>query len=190
LHDDAPARCGGKQMQIKPATREFSLFVIFVCVLVICGCLSILAISFMTERPTDYATITIIGILVALIAWMVNCIRICSQMYAQYTRFKIDVEPGALSLTNQTETINIKDSDVEAYYLYNNKIRLILREQIESRDMLPFVKLRKGSLEISLNKLSGRIPVTTWLQRFDSNFNVKNKVNLGMIAQVLGDGLS
>ena len=50
-------------------------------------------------------------------------------------------------------------------------------------------KLKGKRLEISLNKLR-RIPVTTWLQRFDGDFNVKSKVNLGMIAQSLGDGLS
>jgi hypothetical protein len=45
-------------------------------------------------------------------------------------------------------------------------------------------------LEISLNKLSRRISVTTWLQRFDGDFNVKSKINLGMIVQGLSDGLS
>ena len=90
----------------------------------------------------------------------------------------------------QSEAINIKASDVVAYYLYNNKVRLFLRAQVESRNIFPFAKLKGKRLEISLNKLSGRIPVTTWLQRFDGDFNVKSKVNLGMIAQSLGDGLS
>ena len=111
-------------------------------------------------------------------------------MYVQYPRFKIDVEPGRLSVTNQSEAINIKASDVVAYYLYNNKVRLFLRAQVESRNIFPFAKLKGKRLEISLNKLR-RIPVTTWLQRFDGDFNVvKSKVNLGMIAQNLGDGLS
>jgi hypothetical protein len=111
------------------------------------------------------------------------------QMYVQYPRFMIDVEPGRLLITNQSQAINIKASDVVTYHLYNNKVRLFLREQVESRNIFPFAKL-KGMLEISLNKLSGRIPVTTWLQRFDGDFNVKSKVNLGMIAQGLGDRLS
>jgi hypothetical protein len=190
MHNDALARYVGVRMQIKPATRGFSLFVILICTLVICGCSSILVVSFTTDHPTDYATAAIFCILVVVTGWMVNCIHICIQMYVQYPRFKIDVELGRLSVTNQNETINIKASDIEAYYLYNNKVRLVLREKREVRDMLPFVKLRKGSLEISLNKLSGRIPVTTWLQRFDSDFNVKSKINLGMIAQVFGYGLS
>lgn len=176
-------------MQIKSATRGFSLFVIFVSALVICGCLSILVVSFTTDRPTDYATVAIFCILVAVTGWMANCIHICIQMYVQYPRFKIDVEPGRLSVTNQSEAINIKASDVVAYYLYNNKVRLFLRAQVESRNIFPFAKLKGKRLEISLNKLR-RIPVTTWLQRFDGDFNVKSKVNLGMIAQSLGDGLS
>lgn len=190
MHDDALVRYVGVRMQIKPATRGFSLFVIFVCILVICGCLSILLVLFTPDRPTDYATVAIFCILVVVTGWMVNCIHICIQMYVQYPHFKIDVESGRLSITNQNEIINTKASDVEAYYLYNNKIRLVLREKAEFRDMLPFVKLRKGRLEISLNKLGGRIPAATWLQRFDSDFNVKSKINLGMIAQVFGYGLS
>ena len=87
-------------MQIKSATRGFSLFVIFVSALVICGCLSILVVSFTTDRPTDYATVAIFCILVAVTGWMANCIHICIQMYVQYPRFKIDVEPGRLSVTN------------------------------------------------------------------------------------------
>ncbi len=177
-------------MQIKSATRGFSLFVIFVSALVICGCLSILVVSFTTDRPTDHATVAIFCILVAVTGWMANCIHICIQMYVQYPRFKIDVEPGRLSVTNQSEAINIKASDVVAYYLHNNKVRLFLRAQVESRNIFPFAKLKGKRLEISLNKLSGRIPATTWLQRFDGDFNVKSKVNLGMIAQSLGDGLS
>jgi hypothetical protein len=190
MHNDALARYVGVRMQIKPATRGFSLFVILICALVICGCLSILVVSFTTDRPADPATVAIFCILVVLTGWMVNCIHICIQMYVQYPRFKIDVESGRLSVTNQNETITVKASDVEAYYLYNNKIRFVLREKAEFRDMLPFVKLRKGRLEISLNKLDGRIPAVTWLQRFDSDFNGKSKTNLGMIAQVLGSGLS
>ncbi len=178
-------------MQIKSATRGFSLFVIFVCTLVICVCLSVLAVVLFTlDRPTDYATIVILGILVAVIGWMLNCIHIFIQMYVQYPCFKIDVEPGRLSVTNQSETIDLKASDVEAYYLYNNKVRLFLREQAESRNIFPFAKLEGKRLEISLNKLSRRISVTTWLQRFDGDFNVKSKINLGMIVQGLSDGLS
>ncbi|MCE3256159.1 MAG: hypothetical protein K0Q64_242 [Nitrobacter vulgaris] len=120
---------------------------------------------------------------------MVNCIHICIQMYVQYPRFMIDVEPGRLLITNQSEAINIKASDVVTYHLYNNKVRLFLREQVESRNIFPFAKLKGKRLEISLNRLSGRVP-TTWLQRFDGDFNVKSRVNLGMIAQGLGDGLS
>lgn len=177
-------------MQIKSATRRFSLFVIFVSALVICGCLSIFVISFTTDRPTDYATVAIFCILVVVTGWMVNCIHICIQMYVQYPRFKIDVEPGRLSITNQSEAINIKASDVVAYYLYNNKVRLFLREQVESRNIFPFAKLKGDCLEISLNRLEGRIPVATWLQKFDGDFNIKSKINLGMIAQGLGNGLS
>lgn len=177
-------------MQIKSATRRFSLFVIFVSALVICGCLSIFVISFTTDRPTDYATVAIFCILVVVTGWMVNCIHICIQMYVQYPRFKIDVEPGRLSITNQSEAINIKASDVVAYYLYNNKVRLFLREQVESRNIFPFAKLKGDCLEISHNRLEGRIPVATWLQKFDGDFNIKSKINLGMIAQGLGNGLS
>ena len=177
-------------MQIKSVTRGFSLFVIFVCALVICGCLSICVALFTHDRPTDYTTIVMVGILIVLTAWMVSCIRICPQMYVQYPRFKIDVEPGRLSITNQSEAINIKASDVVTYYLYNNKVRLFLREQVESRNIFPFAKLKGERLVISLNRLEGRIPVATWLQKFDGDFNNKSKINLGMIAQGLGDGLS
>lgn len=99
-------------MQIKSATRGFSLFVIFVCALVICGCLSIFVALFTHDRPTDYATVAIFCILVVVTGWMVNCIHICIQMYVQYPHFKIDVEPGRLLITNQSEAINIKASDV------------------------------------------------------------------------------
>ena len=65
-----------------------------------------------------------------------------------------------------------------------------MREQVESRNIFPFAKLKGERLVISLNRLEGRIPVATWLQKFDGDFNNKSKINLGMIAQGLGDGLS
>lgn len=180
-------------MQIKAASRGFSLSIIFICTLVVCGCISLFVVLF-TFNPAKNFTSTpataIIAIVLFVIAWMIYCIRICLQIYWQYPYFKIDIEPSVMTIRNQSNTIVVRASDVATYYIYNNKVRFVLREEAASRDMPPFASLKGKQLTISLNKLDRHIPVRTWLHKFDSEFDLKSKTNLGMIAQALGYGLS
>lgn len=181
-------------MQIKPATRGFSTFVIVVCAVVACGCIPLLValvtLGSLTDLTSILVTILIGSALIIVVGWMIYCIRLFVQTYLQRPHFRIDIEPGIMTITNRSEAITIRSSDVAAYYLYNNKVRFLLREQINSRSFVPFVKLKGDRLTISLNRLDGRIPVRTWLHSFDRDFDVKSKINLGMIAQAFGYGLS
>ncbi|HVV40467.1 MAG TPA: hypothetical protein VHC94_05320 [Nitrobacter sp.] len=181
-------------MQIKPATRGFSVFVILVCTVVACGCVSLLVAlltrSSMTDLSSILATSLTGGALIVVVGWMTYCIRLFVQTYMQAPYFKIDIEQGMMTITDRNEAITVRSSDVVAYFLYNNKVRFLLREQTSSRSLAPFVKLKGERLTISLNRLDGRIPVTTWLHKFDRDFTGKNRASLGMIAQALGYGLS
>lgn len=181
-------------MQIKPAARGFSTFVILVCTVVACGCVPLLVASVALGSMTDLTSILVValtgGALIVVMGWMIYCIRLFVQTYLQYPHFTIDIEPGMMTMTGRGEVISVRSSDVVAYYLYNNKVRYLLREQAGSRSLAPFVKLAGKQLTISLNRLDERIPVATWLHKFDRDFTVKSRTNLGMIAQALGYGLS
>jgi len=180
-------------MEIKAASRGFSLFIILICAIVACGCALLLVALASFGRTTAMSALmaTLIAIILAAIAgWMIYCIRLWVLVYRQYPTFKIVVEPGALTITNRGEPLTVRSSDIAAYYLYNNKVRVVLHDQTNSRSFAPFAQLKGDRLTISLNRLDGRIPVTTWLHKFDRDFNVKSRANLGMIAQALGYGLS
>lgn len=180
-------------MEIKAASRGFSLFIILICAVVACGCALLLVALASFGRTTAVPALmaSLIGIILAAIAgWMIYCIRLWVLVYRQYPTFKIVVEPGALTITNRGEPLTVRSSDIAAYYLYNNKVRVVLHDQTNSRSFAPFAQLKGDRLTISHNRLDGRIPIATWLQEFDRDFTVRSKINLGIIAQVLGYGLS
>ncbi|MBN8920311.1 MAG: hypothetical protein J0H62_06395 [Rhizobiales bacterium] len=181
-------------MEIKAVSRGLSLFAIALCTLVTGGCVALIAFLISLHQGTDpasiLATFTVAAVPAACAAWMVASIRVCLQVYLQHPHFRIAVAPGVLTIANRHDTLTVKASDVAAYYVYNNKIRLLLRAELRPRDLRPFASLRGRYLTISLSRLDGHIPVAEWLHRFDGDVAVKSKVGPGMIAQALGYGLS
>ncbi len=172
-------------VEIRTASRAFLLFVLLLNVFILLFC--IIAVSFI--RFSELADAVLAGVFVMVAIFVVRNTLIFGHAYARHPYFRIQVRPGWLKVRTRRRELHLSSSNVDGYFVYNNKIVLRLQEPIRDREILPYVKVRERSVTIYFYFLKDTAEFLRSLREFDDAFSDKSKVNAGMVAQMLGQGL-
>jgi hypothetical protein len=137
----------------------------------------------------EFTNAFISGILAVGALYLMRGAWIFGLAYGRRPGFRIDIAPRTLSIAMSGHQLRIDASDVVAYYIYNNKIVLHVPALAGQPGLLPFVRVHGENVVVYLY-LTHVGDLVQGFRVFDDSFEGKRRVNLGMIAQAIGMGIS
>lgn len=173
-------------MRIRSASRSYLIFIMMLAgsVSVICA----VVIAFV--RFDTAANVVISGLFALGALYVLMGLAMFGWALAERAVFAIQVAPGLLTVQNRTRRLELQSQDVSGYYVYNNKIVLRLLKAPEQGGVMPFLRCHGDRIVIHSYLLQDTADVIAALRTFDADFSTKTRVNAGMVAQILGSGLS